>query len=248
MEYKDFKEKGFQVFHDVLEKSQVDFYKNRILDLYEQQKDDFGEDNLKKIGEDNTVRSPFLQDQKFQYLFYNDFSRKIVEDILGDHAILSLQNGIFIPPMKKHHQSFFHRDLIYQEFTSSRPLSINLYYCLDDYNESNGGTSFIPGSHMVEKLTSYNNEETPGVEAGSVILFDSMVYHSAGDNKTNQSRCGVNNMFTLPFIKQQIKYPHCLRKKTQDDRLNRLLGFESNEFLSVMDFRTYRLNRNNNAE
>tara|TARA_A100001515_G_scaffold119261_1_gene101838 strand:- start:484 stop:1227 length:744 start_codon:yes stop_codon:yes gene_type:complete len=247
MEYEAFKEKGYQVFPNVLSVKQIEFYKNAMLEVYSEQVKDFGEINLKSIGEENVVRSPFLQDKSFQFLFYNDFTKKVIKDILGDHAILSLQNGIFIPPKQNHHQSFFHRDIIYQEFTSSRPLSINLYYCLDDYNEENGGTCFVPQSHKVEKLESFHNHETPGVEAGSVILFDSMVYHKAGNNKTNQTRCGINNMFTLPFIKQQIKYPFCLKDKTQDKDLNRLLGFESNEFLSVTNFREYRLKRNNNV-
>ena len=248
MEYEDFKKKGFQVFPAILSDERILAYKNRLTDVYKEQVDEFGEDNLAKIGEQNVVRSPFLYDESFRDVFYNNFTKKVVKDILGDHAILSLQNAIFIPPYQSHHQSFFHRDIIYQEFTSSRPLSINLYYCLDDYSEDNGGTSFMPASHKQEKLPLDQNEETPTVKAGSVILFNSMVYHKAGNNQTNQTRCGINNMFTLPFIKQQIKYPHCLKDKTEDKVLNRLLGFESNEFLSVSDFRNYRLNRKNNAQ
>ena len=50
-------------------------------------------------------------------------------------------------------------------------------------------------------------------------------------------------MYTLPFIKQQISYPNVLKKETFDERLNQLLGFKSREFLSVDEFRNYRLKR-----
>ena len=95
---------------------------------------------------------------------------------------------------------------------------------------------------------SYENEVTPTVKAGSVVLFDSMVYHKSGANMSNEIRCGVNNMFTLPFIKQQINYPYCFKRKTGDLKLDRILGFESREYLSVTDFRQHRLNRSQHGQ
>ena len=51
--------------------------------------------------------------------------QKIVETILGEYAILNLQNSIIISPHNSHHQSFYHRDIIHQDFTSSKPLIIS---------------------------------------------------------------------------------------------------------------------------
>ena len=102
-------------------------------------------------------------------------------------------------------------------------------------------------SNGSENILSTEIAEPPIAKAGSVILFDSMVYHKSGFNNTNDTRFGINNMYTLPFIKQQINYPYFLKDKTEDDLLNRLLGFESREFQSVLDFREYRLNRSKNG-
>lgn len=247
MKYEDFYEKGYQVIPSVLSKDQIRSFKDKTLAVYEKQESEFGSDNMCIIGEKNVARSPFLYDSSFVEMFYSDFTIKIVKQILGDYAVLSLQNAIFIPGKQKHHQGFFHRDIIHQDFTSSRPLGINLYYCLDDYCEDNGGTIFLPRSHRSENILSTEIAETPIAKAGSVILFDSMVYHKSGFNNTNDTRFGINNMYTLPFIKQQINYPHFLKDKTEDDLLNRLLGFESREFQSVLDFREYRLNRSKNG-
>ena len=243
MKYQQFYEKGYQIFENILKPEEILNYKQIAFNILKKQENEFGIDKLKLINEKDMIRSPFLYNEKFKDLFYNQFAMKVVEDILGEYAILSLQNGIVVSPNQNHHQSFFHRDIIHQEFISSTPLAINLYYCLDDYNEKNGGTTFIPHSHKKEKLNLSDKCETPEVKAGSVILFDSMVFHKAGTNNTDRFRCGINNMYTLPFIKQQINYTICLKKKTNDSKFNRLMGFESREFLNVKDFRNYRLKR-----
>jgi ectoine hydroxylase-related dioxygenase (phytanoyl-CoA dioxygenase family) len=247
LKYEEFYEKGYQVIPSVLPKDQISLFKNKILEVYQTQEREFGPDNMRIVGEENVTRSPFLYDSGFVKIFYSDFTMRIIKQILGDYAVLSLQNAIFIPGKQKHHQSFFHRDIIHQDFTSSRPLGINLYYCLDDYNEDNGGTVFLPRSHKSENIPPTETAECPIAEAGSVILFDSMVYHRSGFNGTCSTRFGINNMYTLPFVKQQINYPYFLKHKTEDSRLNRLLGFESKEFQSVLDFREYRLSRSKNG-
>lgn len=233
---------GFQIFENVLTEEEIKFYKERLSKVYNQQVDEFGLDNLSLINEENMVRSPFLYDSSFINIFYNDFVSNLVTNILGKFAILSLQNGIVLRSNTEHHQSFFHRDLIYQNFTTSKPIAINIYYCLDNYGQHNGGTVFMEGSHKKESFDISLKQTTPQVKAGSIILFDSMVFHKAGNNLSGQDRFGINNMFTLPFVKQQIRYPSTIAS-TDDPQLNQLLGFKSTEFFSVQDFRNYRLKR-----
>jgi ectoine hydroxylase-related dioxygenase (phytanoyl-CoA dioxygenase family) len=240
--YDSFYDLGFQIFENVLTQKEIRFYKDRLNKVYDQQVDEFGLDKLSVINEENMIRSPFLYDSSFIKLFYNDFTNKIVTEILGEFAILSLQNGIVLRSDTKHHQSFFHRDLIYQNFTTSKPISINIYYCLDDYDRNNGGTTFMIGSHKKDYFINETEQVIPRVKSGSIILFNSMVFHKAGNNISSSDRFGINNMFTLPFIKQQINYSNTL-EPTSDNRLNQILGFKSKEFFDVKDFRNYRLSR-----
>jgi ectoine hydroxylase-related dioxygenase (phytanoyl-CoA dioxygenase family) len=240
--YDSFYNLGFQIFENVLTEEEIKFYKERLSKVYDQQIDEFGLDNLSLINEEKMVRSPFLYDSSFINIFYNDFVSNLVTSILGKFAILSLQNGIVLRSNTEHHQSFFHRDLIYQNFTTSKPISINIYYCLDDYDINNGGTTFMIGSHKKEYFINEGEQITPKIKSGSVILFDSMLFHKAGSNTSSRDRFGINNMFTLPFVKQQINYSNIL-KPTNDKKLNQFLGFKSREFFDVKDFRNYRLNR-----
>lgn len=242
MSYEKFYNLGFQVFENFLDSQQIKKIRLKLRQVYKLQIEEFGIDNLLATGEENSVRSPFLYDGDFTNLFNNDKIKKIVKDILGEHAILSLQNGIISKPFNKHHQSKFHRDIIYQEFTSSRPLGVNIYYCLDDYNQASGGTQFVIKSHKKDSFESTAERMTPEAPAGSIIVFDPMVYHKAGFNQGKDDRMGINHMFTLPFIKQQIRY-HSLFEKTNDADLNQLLGFNSREHDDVLSFRKYRLER-----
>jgi ectoine hydroxylase-related dioxygenase (phytanoyl-CoA dioxygenase family) len=243
--YSEFYENGFQIFDNFLSKKEISYFKLKLNEIYNLQQNEFGFKNLLSINEENMVRAPFLYDESFIKLFSNQDVLKIVYDILGEHCILSLQNSIIISPNQKHHQSFYHRDIIHQDFVSSKPLGINLYFCLNEYSEQNGGTCFIPKSHKYETFPKNNYEEIyPVVREGSIILFDSMIYHKAGSNKSNEFRYGINNMFTLPFIKQQINFPHALKGKYSDQfPINKLLGYNSREFYDVVDFRNHRLKR-----
>ncbi len=239
----EFYEKGYQVLEDILSVKKTHELIEKIENIYKQQVQEFGVQQLEKIGELNTIRSPFLYDKEFIKLFYNDFTNDLIQHILGEYAILSLQNAVKVVSKIKHHQTKYHRDLIHQEFTSSRPIAFNIYYCLTDFNKYNGGITFIPKSHATEKIGSNFIEKTPDVKSGSVIIFNSMVFHKAGHNQSLNSRIGINNMYTLPFVKQQINYSKHFKNLIGDKKLSRILGFESKEFESVNEFRNYRLSR-----
>lgn len=243
IDYKRFYEDGFIILDDVISKDDIDYLKVKINKVLTVQRKELSENILKEIGEINMCRAPLLYDKFFISLLQRPFVKQICEEILGDYFILQLQNAIVIPPNQKHHQSFYHRDIIHQKFTSSKPLGINIYFCLDDYTEDNGGTTFIKGSHKQDELI-IENEITPRVKAGSAILFNSMVYHKAGNNSTDRFRYGINTMYTLPFLKQQIDFPTFFGDQYKDDNyLSQIFGYRSREFKSVLDFRQTRYNK-----
>ena len=242
-DYSEFYNLGYQIFPNVLNYCQINILKDKLEHIYHTQVFEFGIDNLSVIGETDTIRSPFLYDDYFIDLFSSKLANSITKSILGKHRILSLQNAILVRANSSHHQSFYHRDIIHQNFISSIPLAINLYYCLDDYNIETGGTHFLESSHKLDYFPKNQEPIVPNISAGSVILFDSMIYHKSGVNTSNINRYGINNMFTLPFLKQQIDYSSAIKQKTSNDNLNQLLGFNSREFKDVNEFRKHRLQR-----
>jgi ectoine hydroxylase-related dioxygenase (phytanoyl-CoA dioxygenase family) len=240
----EFNRKGYTVVKNVLSPDEITTLKRKLNKIQKQQINEFSLNKIKTINEQGSVRCPLLYDDYFLDLLTIPQIMEYVESILGDYYILSLQNSIIVEPNKIHHQSFYHRDIIHQNFTSSKPLGVNVYFCLDNYNEKSGGTTFIPGSHLIENFPLNYQEESPKIEAGSVILFNSMIYHKAGHNTSNNYRYGINHMYVLPFIKQQINLPLALNgKHSQDFPLNKILGYLSKEYNDVLDFRQTRYNK-----
>jgi ectoine hydroxylase-related dioxygenase (phytanoyl-CoA dioxygenase family) len=159
-----------------------------------------------------------------------------------------LQNGILNYPAKGTQQNAgaWHRDLNYQHFTSSRPLSISALFCIDPFSEATGGTQVLPASHRTEKFPSpdyvRSHEVTVTAPAGSVLIFDSMVFHRGGLNTSPSVRRAINHMYTLPLIKPQISFPRALKGKFREDPfLRKFLGYESEPGENVAQWRQTKL-------
>ena len=78
--------------------------------------------------------------------------------------------------------------------------------------------------------------------AGAILVFDAMVYHRSGHNRSGRPRRGVNHIYTLPLIKQQISLPRMLGGKFSDDPfLRTFLGYDSETGESVQHWRARKL-------
>jgi len=166
---------------------------------------------LQSIDEHNTVRAPFLKDPIFLKVMFNCNLMSVVQKVLHNNFYINQQNIIVNPgDSRGYNQLFWHRDLPYQHFVSSRPISLNALYCVCDFTLDNGTTQVLPGSHLHEKFPSdryvEENKKQFFVSAGDYLLIDSMLYHSGGINKTNFERIGINNVYTTPIIRRQIDF------------------------------------------
>ncbi|WP_255573745.1 phytanoyl-CoA dioxygenase family protein [Dyadobacter helix] len=127
-------------------------------------------------------------------------------------------------------------------------MGCNAFYCLDTFNSETGATFLLPFSHRVSKIPSTEFVEKYSIQInaapGSVILFDSMLFHRAGYNTSQQVRRGINHVYTKAIIRQQIDFPDLLGGRYSEDKfLNMLLGYGSPSVKSVEDFRTRRWNK-----
>ncbi len=237
---------GYTVLDSGLTPHEVADLRRRIKPVIAQQEREFGDvQAMARIGEANTGRALLAYDVAFLALAANTRLLALVGKMLGPHFMLSQQNCTVLEPFTGHDQSAFHRDLPYQHFTSSRPFAINALFCTDDFTLENGATRIIPGSHKYEPFPSddvIRKLETSVVApAGFFIVLDAMTYHAAGENRSSDTRSGVNHVFVLPFMRQQIDLPRMLNGRYSDDpRYARLLGYEYRTPASVTDWRRSR--------
>ncbi len=242
---------GFAIVPDILSVAELEQARNGLDRVYQTQIEEIGgEDRLAAINDTYTARCPLAYDEYFLSVATKPAVLSIVEKFLGDYFVLMLQNGVINVPSVGNEQNagHWHRDLNYQHFVSTRPLSISALVCVDDFSEETGGTVVLPASHKTEAFPSEDyvrqHEQVINAKAGSAVVFDSMLYHRGGLNKSPRVRRALNHMYTLPLIKQQISLPKLLNGKFREDGfLNKFLGYDSESDESVVGFRTRRLAR-----
>jgi ectoine hydroxylase-related dioxygenase (phytanoyl-CoA dioxygenase family) len=88
------------------------------------------------------------------------------------------------------------------------PMATNVAWALDDFTEANGGTRFVPRSHLRDHGPEPASEsrETVAMEcpAGSFFVMDARVWHQTGPNRTgDETRAGLFAYYVRPFIRPQ---------------------------------------------
>ena len=238
---------GFTIVKDVLTAAAAADVSARLDVLLQRQIQEAG--GVEQLaGDQETVRCCLAYDDLFVRLASAPPVMDICRQLLGDYFLLMQQNGVVNPPARQHTQRAYHRDLPYQHFVSSRPIAISALFCAEPFTVENGGTIVLPGSHKVEEFPSdaavgalQRSLEAP---AGSFCMFDSMLFHRAGDNRSAHPRRGVNHVYTLPFVAQQISLPDALGDRYADDpELARLFGYSTTPAKSVTAWRERRRKR-----
>lgn len=245
--------RGFTVIPDLVSIAELAKWHQKIDFIYLQQEAEFGRDSLIAIQELDLCRAPLLYDFEFMQLAAHPLVLSVVKRILGDWFILNLQNAIINRPNQTHHQSSWHRDLPYQNWVISRPLAINALFAIDEFSEITGGTIAVPYTHKTEILPSdayiAAHREVVAAPAGSVIVFDSMLFHRAGENKSQNIRRAVNHLYTTPILKQQYDFPRALGDRPDlEPAMARLLGYTSQVPIDVRAWRDARAARNLGAQ
>ncbi|HYL18353.1 MAG TPA: phytanoyl-CoA dioxygenase family protein, partial [Burkholderiales bacterium] len=75
--------------------------------------------------------------------------------------------------------------------------------------------------------------------AGSMIVFDSTLWHAAGQNVSGADRLAINHQFTRSFIKQQIDYVRAMDEVqllALPARSQQLLGYYTRVVTSLDEY------------
>lgn len=125
-----------------------------------------------------------------------------------------------------------HRDI--RSYSGDMPLMLNTLVMLDDFTPENGATWLMDGSHRTaEKPTDevfYRSAVQSTGPAGSILIFNSNVWHSGGSNQTDLPRRSVTPMFCKPFFKQQFDYPRAIGYDKADQLMphtRQVLGYNA---------------------
>jgi ectoine hydroxylase-related dioxygenase (phytanoyl-CoA dioxygenase family) len=225
---------GFTVVEGVVAEGELPHWRDRIDGLIAAQNAIWGSpEESAALGEANTARAAMAQDRDFMDLVMLPEIHEVCRRLLGPYFVLSQQNVVVNPGRQEgHHQKQWHRDLPYQHYTSSSPLSISALVAIDEFSTETGGTVVLPASHKLVEFPCdevvLRQERTVNAPPGSCLVFDSMLYHRAGSNVGPRVRRAVNHVFTVSVLRQQIDLPRALGPgfpRNQDEA--RILGFQN---------------------
>lgn len=166
-----------------------------------------------------------------------------VDATVGDTAILHVQNGLILPSSESTDvfQYRFHQD--FPRVLNGYLMSVNTFFAIDDFSPETGGTILVPGSQQqaeppTEEELKARGESTE-CPAGSMIVFDSTLWHAAGENTSNADRLALNQQFTRSYVKQQIDYVRALADDfvlDQAPRTQQLLGWYTRVVTSLNEY------------
>lgn len=172
------------------------------------------------------------RDAVFQDLAIHPIALPYVKEIVGWPARLSTLSGnINYPGAKK---CMLHADQIWApEPWPSAPLGLNCGWCLDDFTADNGGTRILPGSHRFNHLPPPDADPDGMIsleaEAGSLVIFESRLWHQTGANITDDKvRAAIFAFYQKPLYSPAENWymqtrPEVLRTAPED--LLVLMGF-----------------------
>jgi ectoine hydroxylase-related dioxygenase (phytanoyl-CoA dioxygenase family) len=156
-----------------------------------------------------------------------------VSRFFGDAPyILHAFNPVMVAPHADTYLHRIHRDIA--THAGAFRLLLNVLVLVDDFTLENGATHILSGSHSSpdrppDEIFWRHAERIVG-RAGSVVLFDSNVWHAAGRNVSDRSRAALTLSFSRPFYKPQMDYARFLGPEygaRLTDGLRQLLGYHA---------------------
>ena len=226
---------GYAIVENVLPPALVERTRAALYETRERILEEVGPARLSRAGELGVLRLLF----RFHPLFFSFLEvpelLAVVDRTVSNTAVLHLQNGFILPPLPAGEpppdlfQLRFHQD--FPRVLNGYLASVNVMFAIDAFTESNGATLVVPGTQhkMPPPDPGYLRAHAIAAEcpAGSMLVFDSTLWHAAGTNRSGRDRLSLNHQFTRSYLKQQIDYVRALGREEierQQPRTRQLLG------------------------
>lgn len=169
----------------------------------------------------------------------------------GAPYILHAFNPVTVAPQRNSYLHRIHRDI--RTHTGDFRLLLNMLVLIDDFTLDNGATYLLSGSQTEpeapDEARFLDQADRLVAPKGSVVLFDSRLWHAAGTNRSTKTRRALTLSLSRAFVKQQMDYPRFLGEDwgaAQSPWMRQLLGYNAmtptsyEEFYRPRERRLYR--------
>jgi ectoine hydroxylase-related dioxygenase (phytanoyl-CoA dioxygenase family) len=99
--------------------------------------------------------------------------------------------------------------------------ALNAIWCLDDVDEENGATRYLPGSHRFIRFADVPADPKQGMrpfeaKAGSVIVMHGRMWHTSGENRSrSRERAMLFAFYARSFLRTQCNWALSLSQETR---------------------------------
>jgi ectoine hydroxylase-related dioxygenase (phytanoyl-CoA dioxygenase family) len=250
------RESGIMVVEGLLADSELKEARERLYGVQQAMIDSYGRERMVAAKEVGILRIMMKHDPYFIRFLELPQILSVVDATVSPTAILHVQTGILLPPVAAGSspdtfQFKLHRD--FPRYLNGFLGCIDVFLAIDEFSEQTGGTRVAPRSHQKEKIPTEDELEkqtvTVDAPAGSMIVFDSTLWHGSGINRSGKDRLAINHLFTRSFFKQQFDYSRLLGESFVESlkpRTQQLLGYYTrvpssfDEYYRPADKRLYR--------
>jgi len=239
-------DRGFAIVESVLDRDTLAQTRERMYAVRDCIGKEVGEERLQRAGELGVLRLMMRFDPFFFRFLEIPEVLSIVDATVSSTAILHLQNGFILPSFPATDRPSVFQNSYHQDFPrvlNGYVASVNVLFAIDDFTRDNGATWVVPGTQHRAGAPSAELVEKSAIpvecSAGSMIVFDSTLWHAAGSNTSGRDRLAINHQFTRSWIKQQIDYVRAIGSDvvhTLPARTQQLLGWYTRVVTSLDEY------------
>ena len=226
-------EHGYVVLKEVLTTNQVSALKERSVKLIEKERELGAQ--LYLDNRSQRVWNLVNKGKVFVDMIQHPLVLEFQEHLLGKNCTLSSFTVNLIGSGSP--VSELHIDYPLSSLPTPHPsfaLCANSVYLLDDFSLENGATRLVPGSHKrgygPSSRETYDDIIQVTGKKGDIIIVHGHIWHSSGENRTDQDRVALLGFFCRSFMKPQQDHLRLIAPEIIEDAsptLKRLLGMDS---------------------
>lgn len=209
---------GFLPLPGILSAGQLQSIRARLAELHAAEGRGAGAEVHQEEGADR-LADLVNKDPVFEVCFTSPRVLAAIAHVLGDFTLSSLNARAALPG---HGQQRLHAD--WGVAVSPGDYRVcNSIWLIDDFTGFNGATRVVPGSHRSARLPREVMADPTGTHpgevkllgsAGTVVIFNSHLWHGGTVNVTSRPRRALHSYFCRRGLKQQLDQRACVRPET----------------------------------
>jgi ectoine hydroxylase-related dioxygenase (phytanoyl-CoA dioxygenase family) len=209
---------GYASLHDVLSGAQLEAIRGRLAELLAAEGDQAGLEVHQEAGTDR-LADLVNKGEMFRPCFTDPRLLACMDHVLGDFKLSSLNFRAALPGQG--HQNL-HTDWGGPVEPGEYQVC-NSIWLLDDFTADNGATRVVPGSHragtvprlaLPDPAAPHPDEVLVTGPAGTVVVFNSHLWHGGTQNHSGRPRRALHSYFTRRGHGQQLDQRKYIRPQS----------------------------------